>query len=153
MVDDLVLLGTQAGGGQNVLKTLERPGNPQGKFIVLCGCACGEHSSLPNSYLCCSLDSLSECPVEDIFLSRLIQKDFIESNNHDEVINFVEEALALRQSSTRELLKLLENAIDSQIERTYCMTQSFKGLTSEGQKIFICFPVAKQKCSFMLLYS
>lgn len=79
-----------------------------------------------------SLDSLSLCPVEDIFLSRLTQKDFIEANNHDEVINFVEEALALRQSSTRELLKLLEDTIDAQIERTYCITQGLEGSISEG---------------------
>ncbi|XP_028794686.1 E3 ubiquitin-protein ligase BRE1-like 2 [Neltuma alba] len=105
LADDLILLGIRAGGGQNAFKNLEHPGNPQ--------------------------DSLSLRPVEDIFLSRLVQKDFIETNNHDEVISFVEEALALRQSSTRELLKLLEDTIDAQIERTYCITQGLEGSTSE----------------------
>ncbi|KAK7356287.1 hypothetical protein VNO80_15555 [Phaseolus coccineus] len=61
--------------------------------------------------------SLPLCPAEDIFLCRLIQKDFIKEISDDELTSYVEEALALRQSSTLELLKLLKDIIDDQMER------------------------------------
>lgn len=82
------------------------------------------------------LGSLPLCPVEDIFLCRLMQKDSIEASQNDEIVNYVEEALALRQSSSRELLKLIEDTIHAQRERTYCIAQDLHGkATSEGQNV------------------
>ncbi|KAF7815058.1 E3 ubiquitin-protein ligase BRE1-like 2 [Senna tora] len=108
LVDDLILLGIRAGRGPNALQSLDDP-STQG--------------------------SLPLCPVEDIFLCRLMQKDSIEANCNDEIINYVEEALALRQSSTRELLKLLEATIDAQREGTYCIAQELHGLSTSEDAI------------------
>ncbi|KAJ1389004.1 Zinc finger, RING-type [Sesbania bispinosa] len=106
LVDDTILLGIQAGRGKDTLQTLACLDNPQG--------------------------SLPLCPAEDIFLCRLIQKDSIEGNSNDEVINYVEEALALRRSSTGELLKRVQDTIDDQMERIDSIAQVLHGdLSSE----------------------
>ncbi|CAL0315796.1 unnamed protein product [Lupinus luteus] len=106
LVNDLVLLGIQAGRGPDALKTLDSPDNPQG--------------------------SLPLCPVEDIFLCNLIQKDSVEGSSKDEIVHYVEEALALRQSSTLELLKLLQDTIDAQTENIGSIAQVLHGdLSSE----------------------
>ncbi len=81
------------------------------------------------------LGSVPSCPAEEIFLCRLLQMDFIEANGNDEIIKYVEDALALRHSYTRELLKHLEDAIDDQRARTESIVRSLNGkLSSEGQK-------------------
>ncbi|KAE9596238.1 hypothetical protein Lal_00048646 [Lupinus albus] len=106
LVNDLVLLGIQAGRGLDALRTLVNPDNPQG--------------------------SLPLCPVEDIFLCNLIQKDCVEGSCNDEIVNYVEEALSLRQSSTLELLKLLQDTIDAQREKIGSIAQVLHGdLSSE----------------------
>ena len=65
--------------------------------------------------------------------------DFIEANGNDEIIKYVEDALALRHSYTRELLKHLEDAIDDQRARTESIVRSLNGkLSSEGQKKSWC---------------
>lgn len=52
------------------------------------------------------------------------------------MINYVEEALALRGSSTRELLKLLQDTVDGQMERIGNIAQVLHGdLPSEGKSI------------------
>ncbi|OIW04133.1 hypothetical protein TanjilG_00693 [Lupinus angustifolius] len=109
LVSDLVLLGIQAGRGPDALKTLDNPENPQG--------------------------SLHLCPVEDIFLRNLIQKDSVEGTSNDEIVDYVEEALALRQSSTLELLKLLQDTIDSQTEKIGSIAQVLHGVLSSEDLI------------------
>ena len=86
-----------------------------------------------------TLGSLPLCPVEDIFLCRLVQKDSIEASSNDEITNYVEKALALRQSYTLELLKLIEDTIDAQREKTENIAQILHGqMSSEGQ-VFMCY--------------
>ncbi|XP_061373602.1 E3 ubiquitin-protein ligase BRE1-like 2 [Gastrolobium bilobum] len=106
LVDDMVLLGIRTGRGKDALQTLTYLDNPQG--------------------------SLPSCAAEDIFLCRLIQKESIQVSNNDEIINYVEEALAFRRSSTWELLKLLQDTIVDQMERTNSIAQILHGdLSSE----------------------
>ncbi|KAK7320550.1 hypothetical protein VNO77_30120 [Canavalia gladiata] len=101
LVDDMILLGIRAGRGKNALQKLTDIDNPPG--------------------------SLPLCSAEHIFLCRLIQKDSIDGISNDEIIKYVEEALALRRSSTRELLKLLQDTIDDQMERTDSIAQVLHG--------------------------
>ncbi|KAG4953209.1 hypothetical protein JHK87_038803 [Glycine soja] len=108
LVDDMILLGIRAGRGKgkDTLQHLTDIDNPQG--------------------------SVPLCPAEDMFLCRLIQKDSIKGISDDEIISYVEEALALRQSYTRELLKLLKDTIDDQMERAGSIAQVLHGdLSSE----------------------
>ncbi|KAF1869071.1 hypothetical protein Lal_00048351 [Lupinus albus] len=109
LINDLVLLGIQAGRGPDAMKALDNPDSPQG--------------------------SLPLCPVEDIFLCKLIQKDSVEGSSIEEIINYVEEALALRQSSTFELLKLLQDTIDAQRERIDSVSQVLHGDVSSEDLI------------------
>ncbi|GAU14380.1 hypothetical protein TSUD_249180 [Trifolium subterraneum] len=101
LVDDMALLGIQAGRGKDSLQTLDYPDNPQG--------------------------SLPSCPPDDLFLCRLIQKDCIEGSSNNEIINYVEEALALRRLSTTELLKLIQDTVDDQMERIEDIGQVLHG--------------------------
>ena len=81
------------------------------------------------------LGSIPSCPAEEIFLCRLLQRGSIEANGNDEIIRYVEDALALRHSSTRELLKILQDSIDDQRVRTESIACALHGkLSSEGQK-------------------
>ncbi|KAK7385822.1 hypothetical protein VNO78_31718 [Psophocarpus tetragonolobus] len=112
LVDDMILHGIQAGRGKNkdTLRHLTDIDNPQG--------------------------SLPLCPAEDIFLCRLIQKDSIKGTSDDEIISYVEGALALRQSFTRELLKLLQDNIDDHMERAGSIAQALRReLSSEDATI------------------
>ncbi|KAJ7960321.1 E3 ubiquitin protein ligase [Quillaja saponaria] len=109
LVDDLMLLGVRAGGGQNALQTL--------------------------GFLDVSRGSLPSCPVEDIFLCRLLQKDSIEDSGNDVVINQVEKALALRRSSTWELFKFLEDTIDAQRAKTDSVSRTSHGKLSSEDAI------------------
>lgn len=105
--------------------------------VLSCPCSVMKMYEADLSY---SLGSLPLCPVEDVFLCRLIQKDSIEVRSNGEIIHYVEEALTLRQSSTRDLLKLLEDTIDAQRERTYSIAQDLHGKsTSEGQNFLMLF--------------
>ncbi|KAL7116262.1 hypothetical protein ACP275_04G231700 [Erythranthe tilingii] len=88
LIDDIILLGVQAGADQSSLQILDHA-----KF---------------------SRGSIPSCPAEDIFLCRVLETGAIESSRNDGSIGYVKEALASRQTSTRELMKLLEDAIDSQ---------------------------------------
>ncbi|XP_014504949.1 E3 ubiquitin-protein ligase BRE1-like 2 isoform X1 [Vigna radiata var. radiata] len=111
LVDDMILLGIQAGRGKgkDTLRYLTDIENPEG--------------------------SLPLCPAEDIFLCRLIQKDSIKGISDDEITGYVEEALALRQSSTMELLKLLKDIIDDQMERSGGIAQILDGDISSEDAI------------------
>ncbi|PIN10960.1 E3 ubiquitin ligase involved in syntaxin degradation [Handroanthus impetiginosus] len=88
LVDDIILLGVQAGAGRSTLQSLDHVESSRG--------------------------SIPSCPAEDIFLCRLLETDAIQSGQNDGAIGYVKEALASRQTSTREFMKLLEDAIDSQ---------------------------------------
>lgn len=109
LVDDLILLGVRAGAGKISLEFLDRADHSRG--------------------------SVPSCPAEEIFLCRLLQMDFIEANGNDEIIKYVEDALALRHSYTRELLKHLEDAIDDQRARTESIVRSLNGKLSSEDAI------------------
>ncbi|KAL3719803.1 hypothetical protein ACJRO7_004736 [Eucalyptus globulus] len=104
LVDDLVLLGVRAGGAQDALKILGAVEDCRG--------------SIPSS------------PPEDIFLCRLLQKDSIPSTSGDGIIEFFEEALALRESSTSELMKLLEDTIGAESLKTMTISQNLQARVS-----------------------
>ncbi|KAB1227898.1 E3 ubiquitin-protein ligase BRE1-like 2 [Morella rubra] len=108
LVDDLILLGVRAGAGQIAFEYLDRADNCRG--------------------------SVPSCPAEEIFLCRLLQKDSIQANGNDGIIKYVEEALALRHSSTTWLLKLLEDTINDQRAKTKSIALALHGkLSSEGE--------------------
>ncbi|XP_059429862.1 E3 ubiquitin-protein ligase BRE1-like 2 isoform X1 [Corylus avellana] len=109
LIDDLILLGVRAGAGQIALECLER----------------ADHS----------LGSVPSCSAEEMFLCRLLERDSIEANGNDEIIKYVEEALALRHSSTIELLKLLEDTINDQREKTENIAQALHGKLSSEDAI------------------
>ena len=68
-----------------------------------------------------------------MFLCRILQRDAIEANKIDEVVNYVEEALTLRHSSTMKLMQLLEHTITVEREKTENIARSLSGkITSEG---------------------
>lgn len=70
-----------------------------------------------------------------MFLCRLLEKDSIEANGVCGISNYVEQALAVRHTSTRSLLKLLEDNIDVQKVKTESIAWALNGkLSSEGQR-------------------
>ncbi|KAG5227554.1 E3 ubiquitin-protein ligase [Salix suchowensis] len=101
LVDDLVLLGIRAGGGQDFLQILDH----------------ADHSG----------GSIPPCPAEQIFLCRLLKTDSIQSNDNDGIVRSVEEALASRHSSTMELMKFLEDTIDAQRAKTDSIAEDLNG--------------------------
>ncbi|KAJ6713454.1 E3 UBIQUITIN-PROTEIN LIGASE BRE1 [Salix purpurea] len=101
LVDDLVLLGIRAGGGQDFLQILDH----------------ADHSG----------GSIPPCPAEQIFLCRLLKTDSIQSNDNDGIVRSVEEALASRHSSTMELMKFLEDTIDAQRAKTDSIAEELNG--------------------------
>ncbi|KAL6297187.1 hypothetical protein ACE6H2_005329 [Prunus campanulata] len=107
LVDDLILLGLCAGGSQNAVQILDGADYSRG--------------------------SIPSCSAEEMFLCRLLQRDSIEANGNDEIAKYVEEALTLRHTSTRELLKLLEHTIYSHREKTESIVHTLDGkISSEG---------------------
>lgn len=101
LVDDLVLLGIRAGGGQDFLQILDH----------------ADHSG----------GSTPPCTAEQIFLCRLLKTDSIQSNGNDGIVRSVEEALASRHSSTMELMKFLEDTIDAQRAKTESIVENLNG--------------------------
>ncbi|CAB4309397.1 unnamed protein product [Prunus armeniaca] len=65
----------------------------------------------------------------------LLQRDSIAANGSDEIAKYVEEALTLRHTSTRELLKLLEHTIYSHREKTESMVHTLDGKISSEDAI------------------
>lgn len=81
----------------------------------------------------CFSGSIPSCPAEEMFLCRILQRDSIEANSIDEVVNYVEEALTLRHTSTRELIELLEHTITVEREKTENISRTLNGnISSEG---------------------
>ncbi|KAL6498714.1 hypothetical protein OROGR_028261 [Orobanche gracilis] len=97
LVDDIILLGVQAGAGQSALR---------------------------------SLDRIESSRTENIFLFRLLETYDIQSRQNEGSIDYVKEALVSRQDSTRELMKLLEGAIDSRRAKIEDIAQILVGKTS-----------------------
>nr|DAD42139.1 TPA_asm: hypothetical protein HUJ06_000369 [Nelumbo nucifera] len=106
LVDDLILLGVRAGGNENGLQALDHAGFSGG--------------------------SIPSCPWEEMFLCRLLEAGPVETNGTNDIIKYVEEALALRHSSTLSLMKCLEDTIDSQRAKTNTIASTLHGnLSSE----------------------
>ncbi|XP_039039534.1 E3 ubiquitin-protein ligase BRE1-like 2 isoform X2 [Hibiscus syriacus] len=100
----MVLLGIRAGGGHNVLQTLDHADKSRG--------------------------SIPTCPVEEMFLCRLLETDFIDSSDDDGIANYVELVLSARHSSTRDLIKSLQDTISAERMKTERMTFSSHGKLS-----------------------
>ncbi|OMO57925.1 Zinc finger, RING-type [Corchorus olitorius] len=109
LVDDLILLGVRAGGGHNALETLDR----------------GDTSR----------DSIPSCPVEEMFLCRLLERDSIDCSDNDAIANYVEQVLSSRHSSTMELLKSLEDTIAAESVKTESMALALQGNISAEDNI------------------
>ncbi|KAL6506562.1 hypothetical protein OROGR_024743 [Orobanche gracilis] len=121
LVDDIILLGVQAGTGQSALRSLGLVESSRGNDTDL------------------RLGSLPPCPPEDIFLFRLLETYDIQSRQNEGSIDYVKEALVSRQNSTRELMKLLEDAIDSRRAKIEDIAQILVGKTSvEDAIIQLC---------------
>ncbi|KAM7523180.1 hypothetical protein LguiA_013082 [Lonicera macranthoides] len=113
LIDDLILLGIRAGAGQNALQALDRADHSRG--------------------------IIPSCCAEEIFLCRVLESDSIESSGNDESLVYIKEALALRHSSTRELMKVLEDTIESQRAKTQSISQALIGKPSaEDAIIHLC---------------
>lgn len=68
-------------------------------------------------------------------MCRLLQVNSIESSGSDGVVKYVEEALASRRSSTRQLMRTLERSIDAQSAKTESIAQHLHANAStEGWK-------------------
>lgn len=160
-VDDLILLGVRAGGGSNVLQKLDSENQTRGLLAVYClqedwffGCLffCITKPQFHDTFnyidLLYSLDSIPSCPPEDMFLCRLLQVNSIESSSKDGILQYVEEALASRHSSARELMKFIEEVIDAQRVKTKSIAEAFhEKLSAEGQKILIVW----SNCYFVFI--
>ncbi|XVF04582.1 hypothetical protein REPUB_Repub05bG0096400 [Reevesia pubescens] len=104
LVDDLLLLGVRAGGGHNALEILDHAENSRG--------------------------SIPSCPVEEIFLCRLLEMAFVDNGGDDGIANYVEQVLSSRHSSTRELIKSLDDTIATERVKTESMALSLHGKSS-----------------------
>ncbi|XP_058108518.1 E3 ubiquitin-protein ligase BRE1-like 2 isoform X2 [Magnolia sinica] len=104
LVDDLILLGLRAGGYEKGLQALDVAHRSRGV--------------------------IPSCPAEETFLCGLLQTGPIESNDANETIKHVEEALASRHSSTMELMKYLEETIDAQRAKTESLSPTLGGKLS-----------------------
>ncbi|CAA2954782.1 E3 ubiquitin- ligase BRE1-like 2 [Olea europaea subsp. europaea] len=107
--EDLVLLGVRAGAGNSALKHLDRIDSSRG--------------------------SVPSCPPEDMFLCRLLQTNSIPRDGADRSIDYIKEALASRQASTRELMKLLEDTINAQRAKLEDIAQALQGNQSAEDAI------------------
>ncbi|KAL1203722.1 E3 ubiquitin-protein ligase BRE1-like 2 [Cardamine amara subsp. amara] len=104
LVDDLVLLGVRAGANQEALKYLDIVEEKRG--------------------------SVPPCAADEMFLCRLLQVDSIDTRNSDEVVRKIEDALALRHSSTMELMGVFENIIATQRAKAESISQNLHGVMS-----------------------
>ncbi|KAK9273851.1 hypothetical protein L1049_018663 [Liquidambar formosana] len=112
LVDDLMLLGVR-GGGQNALQPLDRLDHSRG--------------------------SIPSCPAEDMFLCRLLEVDSVKRSCDDSTAKCIEEALAFRHSSTRELMNFLEDSIEAQRAKSVNIAQALCGkLSAEDAIIQLC---------------
>lgn len=69
-----------------------------------------------------------------MFLCRLLQTNSIDSRSNDGIAKYVDEALALRHSFTKDLMKSLEDIIDHQRLETEAISQVLReNLSGEGK--------------------
>ncbi|GLT71354.1 hypothetical protein SLA2020_433820 [Shorea laevis] len=111
LVDDLIMFGIRAGGGQKALENLDRAVHSRG--------------------------SIPPCPVEQIFLCRLLESNFIESSGNGGITKYVEEALASRHLSTMELMKFLEDTVAAEREKTENIAQALRCNISAEDRIIL----------------
>ncbi|THF96496.1 hypothetical protein TEA_002517 [Camellia sinensis var. sinensis] len=109
LVDDLILLGVRAGAHQNALQTLDRVDHSRG--------------------------SIPSCSAEEIFLCRLLETDSIETSRSDGSLKYIQEALDIRISSTRELMKFLEDTINARRAKIESIAQAWHGNASAEDAI------------------
>ncbi|KMT19795.1 hypothetical protein BVRB_1g008490 [Beta vulgaris subsp. vulgaris] len=110
MIDDLVLLGVRAGGGINILQTLDSEDCSQGSF--------------------------TSCPAEHIFLCSLLKVESVELNGRDDYIKYIQEILDQRHSSTWKLLNFLEDFVEDQKKKTTDISQELhENLSTEDATI------------------
>ncbi|KAF9587252.1 hypothetical protein IFM89_039533 [Coptis chinensis] len=107
LVDDLVLLGIQAGGNEDRLQAMDSSDRSRG--------------------------STMSCPPEEIFLCRILDSGPFESNG--DVGKYVEEALSARHSSTLDLMKSLVDTLDSRRARAKSLASALHGKLSEEDAI------------------
>ncbi|GKD03511.1 hypothetical protein Tco_1178485, partial [Tanacetum coccineum] len=96
--DDLILLGARAGAGQSELEALQRAYS--------------------------SRDSVPLCPTEEIFLCGILKSDSIKKDGCEESLAYIKELVALRHSSTLELMKLIEDMIQILVAKIESNRQS-----------------------------
>uniref|UniRef100_A0A0D9XLD6 E3 ubiquitin protein ligase n=1 Tax=Leersia perrieri TaxID=77586 RepID=A0A0D9XLD6_9ORYZ len=104
LIDDLILLGVRACGNIKNLQALD-------------------HEEL-------SEESLQTCPSEEIFLLRLLNTSNFRNNDGSSLSKFVEEALALRYSTTATLMKSLQEAFAVQQARSESLSLALNGANS-----------------------
>uniref|UniRef100_A0A3B6H4Z7 E3 ubiquitin protein ligase n=1 Tax=Triticum aestivum TaxID=4565 RepID=A0A3B6H4Z7_WHEAT len=108
LVDDLILLGVRFGGGLNNLPALD-------------------HEEL-------SEESIESCPSEEIFLFMLLKSNNYGKKDDNSLLEFAEEALALRRSATLALMRSLQEAIAAQQARSEYLSLALNGEKSnEGE--------------------
>lgn len=78
----------------------------------------------------CYLGSVPPCAADETFLCRLLQVDSLDTRNSDDVVRKVEEALALRHSSTMELMGLFEKTIATQRAKAESISQNLHAVKS-----------------------
>ncbi|KAG9459862.1 hypothetical protein H6P81_004370 [Aristolochia fimbriata] len=101
LVDDLILLGVRAGGYARGLEALNLVDISRGSTV--------------------------QCPPEETFLCRLLEKNHIERTGANATLKYVEDALAARHSSTMDLMKHLEETISSQRAKFESLSLSLAG--------------------------
>ncbi|VAH68706.1 unnamed protein product [Triticum turgidum subsp. durum] len=101
LVDDLILLGVRFGGGLNNLPALD-------------------HEEL-------SEESIESCPSEEIFLFMLLKSNNYGKKDDNSLLEFAEEALALRRSATLALMRSLQEAIAAQQARSEYLSLALNG--------------------------
>ncbi|VAH68736.1 unnamed protein product [Triticum turgidum subsp. durum] len=101
LVDDLILLGVRFGGGLNNLPALD-------------------HEEL-------SEESIELCPSDEIFLFMLLKSNNYGKKGDNSLLEFAEEALALRRSATLALMRSLQEAIAAQQARSEYLSLALNG--------------------------
>lgn len=148
MVDDLILLGVRVGAGRNVMRNLDHKDHYQGLLVLSSDkmsfiielydhCIQIEFLSCEEKTNCMEASgSIPSCAAEQMFLCRLLEADSIEIADNEEIVKYVGEALASRHSSTRGLVKCLEDTISVQRAKTENIAEALRGeLSGEGQEI------------------
>ncbi|XBI68212.1 hypothetical protein VPH35_047446 [Triticum aestivum] len=109
LVDDLILLGVRFGGGLNNLPALD-------------------HEEL-------SEESIESCPSEEIFLFMLLKSNNYGKKDDNSLLEFAEEALALRRSATLALMRSLQEAIAAQQARSEYLSLALNGEKSNEEVV------------------